>query len=117
MVRTMELKISQKAQSHLDKRQAPLYVELELYFSCLIRKRVLVHDEPVADGILIPSNQKNLLLQFRPVMTKSCSVQDVVGDSPDLERFPIKRAERFFPKWVKIDFKKGKFWADFGYQL
>ena len=45
-----QLDISAAAQQRLVRRSEPLCLELELYFSCLIRKRVHVRKAPPADG-------------------------------------------------------------------
>jgi hypothetical protein len=113
----MQIEISKNAKKELNKRDQPLNVELELYFSCLIRKRVLILEKSLPDGIQINSGEKNLNIQFRPVMTKACQIEDFNGNDPAVERFPIVHGERFFPKWFRLDFKKGKWNGEFGYNV
>ena len=111
----MNIQISEKAKNQLLKRNSPLYVELELYFSCLIRKRVYFHEKPLTDGIPVPSAVNNLAIEFRPVMTRACLVGDADVHNPSVERFPIVKGERFFPKWFTLDFRKGQWRGEFGY--
>ncbi|MDH4200811.1 MAG: hypothetical protein OEV66_10570 [Spirochaetia bacterium] len=111
----MKIQITQKANKELLKLGHALNVELELYFSCLIRKRVLFREQALPDAIGIPSNIENLAIQFRPVMTKACLIGDLDEQDTAVEKFPIVRAERFFPKWFKLDYKKGKWNGEFGY--
>lgn len=105
---------SEKAVAALAKRSEPLNIELELYFSCLIRKRLRFVDVIAEDGIVLESPRENVNLYFRPVMTKVCSVDEVIN-VPEMERFPIAKPEAFIPKWVKVDYKRGQWLGEFGY--
>jgi len=91
-----------------------LVVTMELYFSCFIRKRVLFANQAEAEAISIDTDIVNLHVFFLPVMTKACSVSES-KDIPELESFPIKRPERFFPKKLQIDYKSGKWVGDFSF--
>lgn len=57
----------------------------------------------------------NIQLSFRPVMTKSCSVSSCAGEKPALSDFPVEKPQPSVPKWLKLDFKKGKWCGGFGY--
>lgn len=94
-----------------DPAAAPLCVELELLFSCLIRKQVRFRAEAAPDAVtLVPG----LTLRFRPVMTRVCSVEQG-GESPPLTDFPIARAQAYVPHWVRIDYRRGAWQGEFGY--
>ena len=80
----IRLEISKKAQQQLALRTAPLFVEMELYFSCLLRKEIRIretirekHKEAFCTQV-----SDDLHISFRPVMTKSCSVSSCDGDKP-----------------------------------
>lgn len=110
--KTVNVNLTQSARQALSNAAGPIQVEMELYFSCLIRKRVLFRDGgmelpgvPVAD---------NLYVQFRPVMTRQCG-KDYDGDEPPLADFPIEDATPFVPRWLKIDYRRGKWLGEFGY--
>lgn len=109
--RTVELTLTQDAEKALDRRQTPLCAQMELYFSCLIRKTVRFHETPVME--CTPVND-TLSLCFRPVMTKHCGL-DYEGSEPPLTDFPITHAERYIPHWLKIDYKNGEWHGEFGY--
>jgi hypothetical protein len=87
---------------------------MELYFSCLIRKQVRVHEELTSPFSMDVSEK--LKIGFRPVMTKGCSVSSCEGEAPPLSDFPIEKPERYIPDWLKLDFKKGKWVSEFGYK-
>ena len=101
----VSVEVSQAAGCELARRSVPLLVEMELYFSCLIRKKVRFYHE-AAEGEFISATDK-LSVGFRPVMTQKCSVHDVDG-APPLTDFEIKKPASFIPHWLRIDFRKGE---------
>jgi len=101
---------SASADNKLQDLAEPLLVEMELYFSCLIRKAVRFgRDAHMGD---FSSAGTRLKIGFRPVMTKACRVSDFEG-APPLEDFPIVKPEAFVPKRLTIDYRKGKWSGDF----
>ena len=111
--KTVACELSPRADRALAARATPLVAEMELYFSCLIRKRVRFPESPHADARHVRATQR-LTLCFRPVMTRACAMRDVEG-KPDLEAFPIAHAEAFVPKWLKLDYRHGEWQGEFGY--
>jgi len=105
------LTISPAAEKALAQRNKPLLAEMELYFSCLIRKAVRFREEVDHDSV--PVNE-SLALRFRPVMTQHCGT-DYSGDEPPLTDFPITEAERYIPHWLTIDYRRGEWHGEFGY--
>jgi len=111
--RSLKLTVSSRAQAQLTRRSSPLFLEMELYFSCLIRKRVLVRESTeVADAVML---MDNLAAQFRPVVTETCAMRDVERDNPPVKDMPILNPERFYPHWLTLDYRRGQWRADFGY--
>lgn len=89
---------------------SPLLVEMELYFSCLIRKAVRFNQKSsLRYGVSVTPK---LVVGFRPVMTKVCKVSEVEEDPP-LEDFHIVKPEAFVPKKLFIDFKRGHWLGEF----
>ena len=111
--KTIQVHLTKRALKALESSSEPVYAEIQLFFSCMIRKRLLfsklVHENavPITDGLRI---------YFHAVMSDSCSLDDYerISDLP-LTDFPIKRQEAFVPRWVSIDFKKNQWIGDFGY--
>ena len=109
--------ISNRAKRQLQDRKKPLFVEMELYFSCLLRKEIRIREtlrEKLDEEFAVQFSDI-LHVSFRPVMTKSCSVSSCQGEKPPLSDFPIKKPRSYVPKWLKLDFKKGEWCGDFGY--
>lgn len=109
--RTLELTLSPAAENALAQRQTPLLAEMELYFSCLIRKAVRFYETETRDCTPVTAT---LSLCFRPVMTRHCGL-DYEGDEPPLDNFPIHQAERYVPHWLRIDYQNGQWLGEFGY--
>jgi len=117
MVTTIEIlgkKVLVECSAAADKKihelAVPLLVEMELYFSCLIRKAVRFGGDAQAGNFA--SAVPLLKIGFRPVMTKVCRVSDYEGEPP-LEDFPIVKPQAFVPKRLTIDYKGGKWSGDF----
>jgi hypothetical protein len=103
---------STSADKKLQDLSEPLLVEMELYFSCLIRKAVRFKNNAYSANSSFAAPR--LLIGFRPVMTKVCRVSDVEG-APPLEDFPIVRPEAYVPKWISIDYRGGKWMGEFSW--
>lgn len=103
--------MSEAARRELASRDTPLLAEMELFFSCLIRKRVRfgsdITDTDAAAG-------PNLYVRFHPVMTAACG-KDYAGDEPPLTDFPITRVAAFVPRWLYLDYRKHAWHGEFGY--
>lgn len=110
--KVLRVDIDSVATKALGREEGPLYVELELYFSCLIRKRVLVSRQANEEKTYLRLNDA-LYVTFSPVMTKSCEIDDTL--TPELIEFPIQKRDAFLPKWLKIRFEKNEFQGEFGY--
>lgn len=110
--KTVRVEWSAAAGSAMARLDIPLKVEMELYFSCLIRKKVRFGSQAHSREFQ-PVNQ-HLAVAFRPVMTKACSVDGYDAEAP-LSDFEIKNPAAFVPHWLKIDFRHGEWEGDFGF--
>ena len=108
----ISLQLSQSAQQQLASLNAVMCVEMELYFSCLIRKRLRFSEACNTDNS-VKINDK-LYVRLHPVMTKACSMDDS-GSEPPLTDFPIKKLTAYVPKWLNIDYRSGQWCGEFGY--
>ena len=86
---------------------APLYVELELYFSCLVKK--FVHFRGDSRGKpTVPIGEK-LLLYFRPVTSTACTwdIAERLGRQPEMD-IDSTALHQVAPKRVLIDHVDGQ---------
>ena len=109
----IQVRLTAGAERALAMHPTPLLVELELLFSCLIRKRVRFPAAPHADAIPVPGTDPRLTLYFHPVCTKVCAIGD--AEVPDLLTFPIRRVTPFIPRAVTLDYRKSGWTGDFSY--
>ena len=110
--KSVRVEWSKAADKALFSRSTPLSVEMELYFSCLIRKKVRFCDKAHSD-VFLPVNER-LGVAFRPVVTKVCKP---VSETEEMELvdFSIKNPAAFVPRWLKIAYRRGVWEGDFGY--
>jgi len=112
--RPLSITLSPSARSALARRSNPLYAQMELYFSCLLRLKVRFYDTaPQMAADWQPVSDK-LIVGFRPVMTAQCN-NDYAGDEPPVTDFPIVRESPFTPRWLQLDYHQGHWQGDFGY--
>lgn len=111
--RDFRVTLSNAAQHALAQRTAPLIAEMEFYFSCLVRLQVRFYEtDDSASATLINAQ---LAVRFRPVMSSRCDLHAVQGKSP-LEDFPIVKRAPYVPHWLHLDYRKGAWVGEFGYQ-
>ena len=109
--RELKVTLTDAAQRALAARATPLHLEMELYFSCLIRKRV--HFDVPQRGEVAWIGQ-DLSLAFRPVMSRGgCSVADTEPDAM-LVDLPTGEPQRFVPHWLRLDYRHGQWQGEFG---
>lgn len=113
--KTVSVQTTPRARARLESLDTPLAVELEVYFSCLIRLRVNFPESVKEEFIPVAADNSQVKLYFSPIMTTYCHVEDIRGRDPDTEYFPIQKPEKFTPKWLKLDFKHNQWQGEFGY--
>ena len=88
-------------------REAPLFVELELYFSCLVKKFVHFRDDARGYGTVAAHDKLHLF--FRPVTSTACTweVAERLGRQPEMEIDSVA-LRHVAPKHVRIDHVAGK---------
>jgi hypothetical protein len=103
---------SRAAADRLERRSQPLVVELELYFSCLVKKFVHFHD--VAPSLKKIAVSDKLQVCFRTVTSTACSmdVAQRLGRQPEVE-LDTPVARRLAPKRVWLDHRRGAWTASF----
>jgi hypothetical protein len=111
--RPLRLYISRAAAARLEQRNTPLLLEMELYFSCLIRKRV--HVREFAAGLGVIKLGEKLHVWLRPVVTRQCSIRECEPGQPPVMDMRVISPERYFPHWLRLDYRHGAWQAGFGY--
>lgn len=105
--RPVRVELSAAARQALMQRTEPLYVKLELYFSCLVKKFVHFRDD--ARGKLAVAVDDKLFLYFRPVTSTACTwdVAERLGRQPEMD-IDSEALHHVAPKNVFIDHADGQ---------
>lgn len=123
----INIELTEAASRQAEALQQPIVIEIQVYFSCLLGKRLAFYSEQKAQSIwqldaetfaeIRQQSQplmNNVYVRFNTVMTKSCSVADYAGPPPVTD-FEIKNKTPYVPEWLSIDFKHGRWSGEFGW--
>ena len=111
--RLVEVRWTRRAQRALDAAASPLVVEMQLYFSCVVKKRVLFHDSPVSDAVAVNSR---FAVIFRPIASAACDPVEFAARHPQARVLQRDGARAMLPRRLEIDFRRGRWQGQFGYQ-
>lgn len=107
---TTEVRWTERAEQAFSDRNTPLIAEMQLYFSCVVKKRILFHEHSEMEGVPV---DERLHILFRSVESTSCDPEEFV------QNFPVKRelmspaAGKLHPSALEIDFSKGSWHGEF----
>ncbi len=110
--RNVSVEWTRSAANELERRPHPLIVELELYFSCLVKKFVHFREDSRGRPTVVANDK--LLLYFRPVTSTACSfeVAERLGRQPEMELHNAA-VGRIAPRKVSLDFAGGAWRGSF----
>ena len=101
-----------RAEAALQSSQQPLIIELQLYFSCVVKKRVLFHRQVEFDTVTV---NNRLELAFRPIASAVCEPREFAMNHPMGKDLSRGVAGRMVPGRVEIDFRQGEWEGQFYY--
>lgn len=126
----MQIALTPTAEQKSKDLPSTLVVEIQIYFSCLLGKRLAFYADASAEkihsaypvnadtfaGILDDSQAltDNINIRFNTVMTKSCPVSDHAGPPPVTD-FKIANQKPYVPSWLTIDFKNDTWTGTYGW--
>ena len=100
----------QALQKHTHDQNVPLIIEMQLYFSCTVKKRVLFHDQ--TDFETIPVNPY-FSFAFHPVEASSCDPLEFAKNFPVKRIFDSSGALKMSPSELVFDFKNDQWIGHF----
>jgi len=125
--KAVEVTLSKSAFEQSCVLDSVLLIEIQIYFSCLLGKRLAFYSEKPLKGIWQLSGDEiavalkdaqplseALYVRFNTVMTKDCPVGDYIGPPPVTD-FPINNQKPYVPNWLHIDFKNGQWTGQYGW--
>jgi len=125
--KTVDIDLSETAIRQSKKLGSSLLIEIQVYFSCMLGKRLAFYaDQPIEGTWQVEPDEfaelletaqlltDNVYVRFNPVMTKSCSASDYVGPPPVTD-FDIRNKKPYVPCWLDIDFEDGMWSGEYGW--
>ena len=114
--KTVTVRLTPSAERALERRETPLYAEVQLIFGCMIAKRVWFREQPVDNAAEVSPMLK---VWFRPARyAKSCSFADIDKGSAEASDYPmVADPKGFVPDLVTIDFHGNKWRGNFTWSL
>ncbi len=123
----IDIQLSKQAVSQSKKLNSKLIIEIQIYFSCLLGKRLAFYtDQPLEGAWQVESDEfssmleesqqltGNVYLRFNTVMTKTCHVSDYIGPPP-VSDFKISNQTPYVPSWLEVDYKNGQWCGKYGW--
>jgi hypothetical protein len=105
-----------------------LIVEIQVYFSCMMGKRLAYYSDANMPGVFKLEQTEfdrilreaqpvsgNLYVRFNTVMTASCALSSLEGPPPVTD-FDIPNKTPYVPDWLSIDYKHGHWQGEFGWK-
>lgn len=127
--KSIDVTLSEPAVLQSEKLNSTLLIEIQVYFSCLLGKRLVFYTEHKLDGAwqleaeqfssMLAQAQpltNNVFVRFNTVMTKSCPVSDTIGPPPVTD-FKIKNQKPYVPGWLNIGFDGSQWFGEYGWDV
>lgn len=110
--KTMAIMYSMRAEKALENREQSLIAELQLYFTCVVQKRVLFHEHTDLETI---AANPNLKIAYHTVQSNNCDPVEFAEKHPVKKDLNSKAANAMRPSLFKIDYKNGEWIGDFSF--
>lgn len=112
--RPVVVELTPAAELALERRTTILFVELELYFSCLVKKFVHFRDDSRGKPTVVARDK--LYVYFRPVTSTACTfeVAERLGRQPEME-IESEALSHVAPRRVFIDHVDGAWRGSFNF--
>ena len=107
----IKIALTRRAQQALAQLSQALLVEMQLYFSCMVKKRIIFH---TGTGVMAftPVN-KHLSIAFRCVQSDSCDPLEFAMHFPGKRTLDSASALKMRPRALHIDYKNSQWLGDF----
>jgi len=110
--RDVEVRWTDRAEQNLQLCRQPLIVELQLYFSCVVKKRVVFHQRVEFDTTVVSDR---LQITFQPVASAACDPREFAASFPAGKNLSQGMAAGMVPRIVEIDYRRGDWEGQFRY--
>lgn len=108
--KNLDIRWTRRAEDAFRLRNTPLTAEMQLYFSCVVKKRVLFHEQSSLEKTSV--NNK-LDISFRPVQSMACSPEEFARNYPVKGELNSDAAYKMRPSLLSLDFINGQWHGEF----
>jgi len=108
--KTVTVNITRRARKALLSQISPLYVEMQLYLSCMRKKRVLFHE---VDELQSSKINEHLSIAFRTVVATACDPVEFANHYPVKVELHAAAISKLAPSTLKIDFRQNQWVGEF----
>lgn len=104
------IRYTKRAKEELEKRTQPLIIEMQIYFSCMVQKRVLFHTD-----YKHPTQSVNnkISISLRTVQSDVCDPVYYAKHHPEKKELTGQKAQNMTAKELIFDFQNGKWIGGF----
>lgn len=110
--KNLRVEWTDRANHALQIRSSPLIIEMQLYFSCVVKKRVLFHETSELEVTDVNSSMK---IAFRPIQSAVCDPEEFAENYPLGRVLDSPAATKMIPSRLRIDFQQGQWEGEFCY--
>ncbi|NNE62753.1 MAG: hypothetical protein HKN34_01595 [Gammaproteobacteria bacterium] len=111
--KNIEVNWTKRAEDALNVRQEPLTIEMQLYFSCVVKKRVIFHDHANFECAVAVTDKLHLC--YRALQSAACDPETFARDYPQQCLLESKAARNMQPSKLNIDFSNGQWQGEIGF--
>ncbi|MGD8785022.1 MAG: hypothetical protein PVG75_11335 [Thioalkalispiraceae bacterium] len=106
---------TQRAETAFSTLEQPLFVEMQIYFSCVVKKRVLFHQQLTEDlqGMEFTTVNDNISILCRTVQSATCSAEEFAHSYPIKQVLTSPSARKMLPGELYIDCKNQQWFGEF----
>ena len=106
--KTLCIEWTERAYTALRERKQPLNIEMELYFSSMVKKLVIFHDSHVKihNKNMLHNVTDKIKVWFHPVTSLACENTNTPHRQPMVD-INVNNLHNYYPKKLNIDFFNG----------
>lgn len=108
----MNIFYSKRAETALKNRNTPLIAELQLYFTCVVQKRIIFHEHTDLETIFA---NPYLEIAYHTVQSNACDPVEFAASHPVKNELNSKGAKNMRPSFLQIDFINNQWIGEFGF--
>ncbi|VAX01985.1 hypothetical protein MNBD_GAMMA22-2592 [hydrothermal vent metagenome] len=107
---SLNIEWTQRAENELLKRKSAIVIELQLYFACMVRKRLLFHNETD----LAHSNvNKSFAVCFRTVQSNVCAPSSQPKQQANQTELTSQAALKMHPTKLQFDYENDNWCGEY----